>query len=542
MRLVEGSDLREIVAREGPLSLARAANLVAGIAAGLDAAHEKGLLHRDVKPGNVLIEGERVFLTDFGISRVAGGGGTLTGSGELIGSVDYVAPEQIEGKRGDRRVDVYALGCILYFALTAEPPFPRDNDLAKLYAHANAPRPRPSEVEPSLGPDVDRIVARAMAVDPAERYSTAGELATDLGSVADGGEPGTGRARPGPPTAPDWEATRRLGAERRRRAPFVVLALLGVGAAVAVAIVLATGGGGGSAGGPAAGPSASGRQAKAVDTIMVGHGPTGLTVGGDRVWVAATGGRAIDRISAANDRPAGPPIRVAGTPTSVAVGFGSIWVVDHARGVLLRLDPSAHSTPVEIPLETNPNDVAVDGRWVWVSNGGSDSVSRVDPSTNRVDRTVPVGASPRSVATGDGDVWVANIDGRSVSKIDPQRAITIGKPVTVGQRPNDLAVGDGYVWVTDVFNGTVTRVNPRSLKTAGAPIEVGSHPRGIKAGFGSAWVANGGDGTVTQIDARTAATVGRPIPVGTDPADIAVGKGAIWTADSGESTVTKIKP
>ena len=143
MRLVKGSDLRRIVEAEGPLDLSRAAEVLAGVAAGLDAAHAGGLIHRDVKPANVLIEDDgkhgRVFLTDFGVSRVTGKGGTVTSSGELLGSPDYMAPEQIAGEPVDHRADIYALGCLLYFALTGQPPFPRDNDMAKLFAHGNAP-------------------------------------------------------------------------------------------------------------------------------------------------------------------------------------------------------------------------------------------------------------------------------------------------------------------------------------------------------------------------------------------------------------------
>ena len=213
MRLVEGSDLRRIVEAEGPLDARRASQLLTGVAAGLDAAHERGLLHRDVKPANVLVEGvngdERVFLTDFGISRIAGGGGTVTASGELLGSPDYVAPEQVAGDRVDYRTDVYALGCLLHFALTGQPPFPRDNDLAKLFAHANAPRPRPSELVPGLPAALDGVVARAMAIRPEYRYESAGELAADVA------ERSSAERSP-------WRRThRRLGFPPPRKRPLV---------------------------------------------------------------------------------------------------------------------------------------------------------------------------------------------------------------------------------------------------------------------------------------------------------------------------------
>jgi serine/threonine-protein kinase len=541
MRLVEGTDLRRIVREEGPLALPRVAKLIAGVAAGLDAAHARGLVHRDVKPANVLVEpaddGERVFLTDFGISRIAGGGGTLTTSGELLGSVDYVAPEQIDGKRGDQRVDVYALGCVLHFALAGDPPFPRDNDLAKLYAHAHAPRPRPSESEPGLPPALDDVVATAMAIDPDDRYASAGQLAAEVARIAAGADPTT-QVRPVARPSFDQEPTRRIrrlaGGNHRRVA--ILAVVIAVAAAVAATVLLLVGT---DDGGPTT-PVAA--QPKPVDTIAVEKGPVALAVGDINVWVASKSAHAVNRIDPGTDGPAGAPIEVVAQPVAVAVGFGSIWVADTTSNSVLRLDPSQSPTPVQIPVGAHPSDVAVGGGWVWVTNERGDSVSRVDPSTNRADRTIPVGAGPRSVATGAGAVWVANIDGKSITEIDPRQGRVVGKPVGLGQRPNDLAVGEGYVWVADVFNGTVTRVDPRSLEVVGDPIEVGARPRGVKVGLGYVWVANGGDGTVTRIDPKSAVPAGPPIPVGKNPADIAVSNGAVWTANFDDSTVTKIRP
>jgi YVTN family beta-propeller protein len=541
MRLVDGVDLRSLVEASGPLDPAHAVRVLTGIAAGLDAAHAGGLVHRDVKPANVLIErdgdAERVFLTDFGISRLATSAESLTATGEFFGSVDYVAPEQIEGEPLDRRTDVYALGGILHFVLTAQPPFPRDTELAKLFAHANAPPPRPSEAVPGLPPAIDDVIAKAMAKRPEDRYGSAGELAAAAAAAL--GEPAPdlapAAAAPQPPSA-DAAPTRSLRRAARRRLPLAIGGLAAA-AATAVAVVLVLSGGKGSDGEP---PDRS--QPKRVATIKVGEGPTAITVGGNNVWVASTGAPAVDAIDPARDRPAGNPIRVGGQPTSVAAGFGSIWVVDHSADRVVRADSSGPANSLRIPVGDQPTDVAVDDRWVWVTNGGDDTVSRLDPRTNRVHGTVRVGAGPRSVATGNGAVWVANIDGKSVSKIDPQEAITVDRPITVGQRPNDLAVGYGSVWVIDNFNATLTPIDPGTLRVEGEPIEVGSHPRGVKTGFGYVWVANGADGTVTRIDPESTAPAGAPIPVGKNPADIAVGEGAVWTANFDSSTVTKIRP
>jgi YVTN family beta-propeller protein len=549
MRFVDGPDLRQVVDGQGPLSLVHAATLIAGVAAGLDAAHASGLIHRDVKPANVLIEpgseGERVFLTDFGISRLAGGGGTLTSSAGFIGSVDYVAPEQVEGQPTDHRVDIYALGCLLHYALTGKPPFPRDNDLAKLYAHANAERPRPSEIGPGLPPAIDEIVARAMAIRPVDRYAHAGELARELERAAEGeGVADSGRVVASRPSA-DRAITRRIGERPRRRRFRWVLGIGAVVVAAAIAAVLLSRGGS-SNDVPVQGRHSTHQKpvppARVVATAKVGADPVALTVNGGRVWVAASGAQELDAISVSTRRSAEPPIPTSGSPVAVVSGFGSLWVANDSGNSLLRIDAPQGAVTASIPVGSNPSDVAVDKDWVWVSNRGSNTVSRVDPNTDQVNRTINVGQSPWSIATGAGSVWVANIDGGSISQIDPSLGRVVGKPITVGERPNDLAVGYGLLWVSDVFNGTVTRIDPATSKVVGKPIEVGARPRGIKAGLGYVWVANGGEGTVSRIDPKTAASVGQPIKVGANPADLAIGAGAVWTANFDDSTVTEIKP
>ncbi len=535
MRLVEGADLRRLVAREGPLPLPRAASLIGGVASGLDAAHAHGLVHRDVKPANVLIETvageEHVYLTDFGISRIATAGTARTASGELLGSVDYVAPEQIEGKRGDHRVDVYALGAVIHFVATGQPPFPLETDLAKLYAHAHAPRPRPSELVARLPLALDDVVARAMAIRPDDRYATAGELADDFARVAAGGA-----ASPAPESAVDDETPTRRLRPARRRMGFALAGILGVAAALA-AVLLLSGGSSKESSPPA---STSAPQPRPVATIKVGKDPVGLTVG-TSVWVASRSQGDIDAIDPAPGSLAGSPLKTDGTPVSVASGFGSLWAADATTNSVERIDPDQRTAPVSIPVGNRPSDVAVDKHWVWVTNDGANTVSRIDPTSNQVNATIPVGEGPNSVATGEGGVWVTNIDGKSVTEIDPRRARVVGKPFLVGQRPNDVAVGNGLVWVIDVFNGTLSSINPLS-GIVSKPIEVGSRPRGVKTGFGYVWVANGGDATVSRVDPETRAVSGKPVPVGRNPADIAVGAGAVWTANSDDATVTKIRP
>ena len=174
MRYVGGTDLHALLREEGALEPARAAEVVAQVAAALDAAHAAGLVHRDVKPANVLLAGKHAYLSDFGLTRLAGSDTELTGSGQWIGTVEYCSPEQLRGERTDARSDVYALGCLLFAALTGNTPFGRGTVPATMLAHLHDPPPLPSER--GAPRDFDRVTARALAKPPDDRYPSAGDL------------------------------------------------------------------------------------------------------------------------------------------------------------------------------------------------------------------------------------------------------------------------------------------------------------------------------------------------------------------------------
>jgi serine/threonine-protein kinase len=180
MRFVPGTNLRAVIDR-GPMDLSRMARIVRQVASALDVAHERGLVHRDVKPANILISGsgdhEQVYLTDFGLTKRLGSIGALTRVGGWVGTPDYVAPEQIQGRNVDRRADVYSLGCVLFEMLTGRVAYAKDSDMAKLWAHVTDPPPLPRTERPQLVQAFDDIVGRATAKDPSERFPTAGELA-----------------------------------------------------------------------------------------------------------------------------------------------------------------------------------------------------------------------------------------------------------------------------------------------------------------------------------------------------------------------------
>jgi CHASE2 domain-containing sensor protein len=198
MRLVRGPSLADVFAAQAPLSATRAAALVAQIASALGAAHANGLVHRDVKPANILLhDGEHAYLTDFGITRELSAGEGLTAVGERIGTVDYMSPEQARGEAVGPAADIYSLGCVLYEALTGRVPFPAGNEAMRLAAHLQEPPPIPSDHWPSVPATLDIVVLTALAKEPEHRYATADEFATAVLRAA-GLEP----APPPPPKVP----------------------------------------------------------------------------------------------------------------------------------------------------------------------------------------------------------------------------------------------------------------------------------------------------------------------------------------------------
>jgi hypothetical protein len=186
MHFVQGRDLAALL-RAGSLPVERTLEIVVQAAAALDAAHDRGLVHRDVKPANILIasgdgvepEGH-VYLTDFGLAKQIASGTALTRQGLFMGTLDYVAPEQIQGHEVDRRTDVYSLGCVVYECLAGAVPFARDSEVAMLYAHMQEPPPAVSAVRPEIPPSADGVVARAMAKRAEDRYGGCRELVEEL--------------------------------------------------------------------------------------------------------------------------------------------------------------------------------------------------------------------------------------------------------------------------------------------------------------------------------------------------------------------------
>lgn len=546
MRFIEGTDLRAVLRREGRIEAGHAARIVAAVGDALDAAHEQGLVHRDVKPANVLIarrhELEHVYLTDFGLAKVlAPGQPGETRAGMFLGTTDYVSPEQALGERLDARSDVYSLGATLFHMLTAEVPYPGEFEAAKLVAHTRHPVPSVLALAPTLPAQFEAVIARAMAKDPADRYPSAGDLGRAALAAAEGrtlvvgrGSPvGTGPAAPSEATTspshlsgatalatlspvPRQESSHTLerpvgydGASpplvgehvtqeparsrgRRRMVLGGAVATL-IGAGAVAAIVLGAGSRRHVPRPPGARPFTNG-------AIPVGRSPTGVVINQRKAWVANAGAGTVTRIDAIS-----------------AKVLGTVRYASHPVG----------SAPI-----------TASGDTVWVGNQRDGTITRIDTITARVlGRPIRVGGTPDAVTSTAGYIWIADRANDTVLRLDARTGVKVGAPIPVGSDPVRLGVGDGSVWVANAKSGTVTRIDAGTGQVLHT-FAVGGHPDAIAFATGDIWVAKAGENTVSRIDPSSGAPVGRPIRVGVDPGRIVASQTGIWVANSGSGTVT----
>jgi YVTN family beta-propeller protein len=579
MRLVEGTDLRGLIQMEGPLDPLRAVELLSQVAGALDAAHGQGLVHRDVKPGNVLMargegDGERAYLADFGLTKRTSSDSGLTATGQFVGTLDYAAPEQFEGGILDGRTDVYSLGCVLYECLTGKVPYPRDRDAAVMFAHLMAPVPSASEIHPGLPPSLDQVVARAMAKRPDDRFPTCGELAAAaaaaLGPAEVQGPRRSGRRGLGstevavpsqPKPVPSPAETGLRGAPWRWRWLWAA-AVLAVVVVVPVAAILSRGGGATPSPGSTRAPGGT-EPASSLGLVRI-----------DPLQGGASFTRSIGK-----------------APASLAPGAGAVWVSDTAENLLYRIDPATGEVTHRIDVGPEPTAVAVGWDSVWVANRGDGTVSRVDPRTNDVAKSISVGSGIDRLSVGEGGVWVGNTRAETVSKIDPardevvkssiptpgladlvashgfvwviqlQRDINQVKLATIdpdSYRFDDsyyglvqksgggsvtpsprVVIGDDGLWITGGAAGIVTRLTFDALDAWRAEgdrlaahvdyVTIGGVPDSLAADRGGfVWVANTADGTVWKLSTDNGRPDGGPIAVGGKPSAIAAGQGGVW--------------
>jgi streptogramin lyase len=496
MRYVEGDDLRHLISNRGPLPPDRAIEIVSQIASALDVAHARGLVHRDVKPGNILLdEGGNAYLSDFGLIKRSTVDTGLTETGQFMGSIEYCAPEQIRGDEVDGRADVYSLACVLYESIAGRPPFQRDTEVATLYAHLEQDPPRLASDGSGPVRELDPVVAKAMAKRPSDRYASAGEFARAARHVAG---VTSGERQAAAPRSP------------RGRILLVAGALAAALAAAGLALALSSG----DDGTPPSDPAATGSLTNVVQRIDPRTGEVMQSIGG------------INQ-KAEN-------LRVSG----FAAGEGGLWVTNFAN--LQHVDPVSGTVRANVSIQSPFLTPIVAFRIVWIAT--DDAVERINPATDELLR--PIGleqlsgiAIPPYIAAGEGAVWVV-LD-KVLSQIDPATNEIVHETTPV-PGSTGIAVGEGAVWVIDKLTGSLTAIDPATGE-ARASADLPGNLDDVVAGGGSVWVLDRAVGTVSVVDPQSL-TEDATVRVGDEEQNLVFGAGAVWLADGPATTLSRIDP
>jgi ABC-type branched-subunit amino acid transport system substrate-binding protein/outer membrane protein assembly factor BamB len=523
MRYVKGTDLRATLERDGKLSPESTIEILSQVAGALDAAHDRGLVHRDVKPGNVLLDqAGHPYLTDFGITKEAGGESTATG--QVVGTLDYLAPEQIRGEEVDGRTDGYALACVLYECLAGTPPFRRRTEAETLWAHMQG-NPPPLRGRTAL----NRVLERALAKEKDERYPSCGAL-IEAAAAALGVEPPSTAARP-------------LAARRRRLAGRTLLAGGLVLLAAAGAAAIATLGGGEDEEPP---PQRNGIAAFESDGVRLasftdtGTPPSNVAVGEGAVWALGLEEGTVSRIDPETKKVV-KRFRTKGAATDIAAGAGAVWIRT-GDGSLDRLNPDtgAVTKSVKLPEGEYQGDlpfqnwgfpgIAVGAGAVWAINDDR-TVSRIDAATGR--RLARIDVDAATIAAGREGVWfLEGEDTRAVRRIDP-KTNRPGQRIPIGaQHLSALAVGGGRVWASAEGDGLVWRIDP-GRDPVTRTIDVGVGVTFLAYGAGAIWTANYSDGTVSRIDVETNEVDSSPVGA---VQSLAAGEGSAWVSTAGATS------
>lgn len=499
MRLVDGRDLRTLIKEEGRLSPARAVAIIVQVAGALQAAHDVGLVHRDVKPSNILVcANDFAYLIDFGIAH-ASGDATLTKAGETIGTAVYMAPEAIGAAvKTHSRVDVYALTCVLYECLTGRPPFTSDMGVQGLIAHhLHTPPPRPSVTRPDVPAAFDAVIAKGMAKNPDDRYTSVHELAT------------AARAAAGIPADPTVEPATARPAQRTllSRKTITVAAVAAAVVVVAVAAVIIVG-----------------RQSS---------NESGTPVAGGDGYSAQIALPFAD-------------VRLA---TGVAVdAAGNTYVTDIGTDRVLVLQAGgAAATTLPFSGLKNPRDVAVDAKGdVYVADSGNDRVLRLPAGAPAA---IPLPFSglndPRGVAVGPaGDVYVIDRGNDRVLHLEVGAPAAMPVPLAGLNDPRGVAIDQhGDVFVTDGYNDRVLQFEVGSADATELPITGLNDPHGLAVDTDhNIYVTDRGNAGVLQL--RSGATAAIPLPfIGlNDPQGVAVdAAGDVFVTDAGVTPVVKLQ-
>ena len=551
MRFIEGYDLRARVRRHGPLSFDRASAVIENAADGLDAIHRGGFVHRDVKPANLLLDPSgHLYVTDFGLAKRAFSRGGATDTGQWVGTLDYVAPEQIRGGRIDARADVYALGGVLHFALTGHVPFERHGDEAKLWAQLSRAAAAcvtlaagdPARGRRGRGPRDGQVTGGPVPARPATwrgpfaRRSRGRSPSQPERMVARGGAaPGSAETEPGlaleAPTAtarrgPAITPARRRGRWALPRPQSGVLALLAVAALVPALMAREREPGSSRAARAGASPE--------LTTIKgVGRRPTAIVFAAGDLWVASSRALTLTRIEAASGRVRAQHPPVGRGPLSMAGHRNTVWVALGVDRRVVGVDVRTGRVMHRVSVGAKPLRVAADATGLWVLASTPvrrHQLVRYDPSARRIRSRIELPHTATALALGNGGVWLADRVGPAIMKFDPRtRKLTELAPLPGPAAA--LSFGGGYLWASIRTEDTIVRIDPSS--GARVTISAGHRPAQAIAVGRRLFVASRDDHRVIVYDPRTTEPVGDALPVGLNPFALATDGRSIWATGLG---------
>jgi serine/threonine protein kinase, bacterial len=541
MRLIEGSDLQAVLAK-GPMEPARAVRIIEGVALALHAAHKVGLLHRDVKPSNILLdENDFAYLIDFGIARAADET-RLTKSGNAIGTFQYIAPERLESRAGeDARADIYSLACVLYECLTGQPPFDEDSMARLVAAHLNTPPPKPSTTQPNVPAQIDPVIATGMAKDPDNRYATTVDLAdaardaitTPLarqGPIVPVHPPARpehltahpfhvqntqrAAATPGPLPGPPPRVPQGLGNVhpaverppaqsprprrwwRRKRVviPAAVTLAVAVAAAVIAAIVV-----------PHRGPRYGPPTVLPFTSLQ---GPVGVAVNaaGD-VYVTDARNNRVLKLAAGSSTQTELPFTGLKDPGGVAVdAAGSVYITDSSERVLKLAAGSSSQTVLPFTGLLDATGVAVDAAGgVYVADVYNNRVLKLAVGSGAQTELPLTGLfEPTGVAAdAAGSLFVADTKNRVV-KVAAGSSTQVVLPFTGLNDPWGVAVDTaGGVYVTDRGNNRVVKLPAGSSNQVVLPLTGLNNPDGVAVdAAGGVYVTDVDNNRVLKLPAQ----------------------------------------
>ena len=404
MRLVEDGDLRNLIDRDGPLAPEKAIGLLGQIAEALDAAHATGIVHRDVKPHNILIEGDRAYLSDFGLAKSLGEGSSVSGT-SVVGTVEYMSPEQWRGEAVGPAADVYSLGCVLYEALTGIAPYAR----------------KASDTEPEMPAGLDGVIQRAVSKDPADRYPSAAAL-IEAARECQGATPATTQvlSRREAPTIRLARGAEGAGlGSRVRRKP-----LLWLGAPIGAVLALAA----------LAFVLLGASDVSVSAPIPIGASPLRIATGQGAVWVTSERDGTLSQVDPDTETLVGAPLRLGVGVSGVTVGQGSVWVADSRTGEILRVDPRERKVIERIPVGGEPGPLAFGGGRVWAADERGAGIASIEASTGAVRRGIAPHTEPLRLAVGAGGLWVSSAETGAVRRID-LGTLAVDAPILVGRGP-----------------------------------------------------------------------------------------------------------